>query len=409
MRIQEELEKIQLPRNYKRSGKECFLDPYRKRLIEITPEEIVRQKVAKYCEETLKVPAECIMLEIPMSKYVAGAKGRADIVIHRKASENALYPLVVVECKQSNVFLTDKVVEQAVRYSDIVGADYFIITNGVDMEIFKFIEETNNYQKLERVLSYDEMVSKSGTIMPEGEKLPRFTLEQLQDLDLMREYNEADVWVFGGDTPSKIIPFAVNLYQALLDEEHKLPATKFQNYEMVEDLGIRYYDYSNGGGGHFNGLYRSFLVKDVEGDSQILSFSMFGTGESTEYDKANTHRKSYTILFVAIDKFKVSKAILEYNLDAFSVLSEKDVSFQHSGRISSLPSDALRKYIGKHSELIRLEGEKIDIGILPTDRLLFLDGKEESTFLYSFMEYAMLREKFRSNIRKKGFEGIEDE
>ena len=378
-------------------------------MIEITPEEIVRQKVAKYCEETLKVPAECIMLEIPMSKYVAGAKGRADIVIHRKASENALYPLVVVECKQSNVFLTDKVVEQAVRYSDIVGADYFIITNGVDMEIFKFIEETNNYQKLERVLSYDEMVSKSGTIMPEGEKLPRFTLEQLQDLDLMREYNEADVWVFGGDTPSKIIPFAVNLYQALLDEEHKLPATKFQNYEMVEDLGIRYYDYSNGGGGHFNGLYRSFLVKDVEGDSQILSFSMFGTGESTEYDKANTHRKSYTILFVAIDKFKVSKAILEYNLDAFSVLSEKDVSFQHSGRISSLPSDALRKYIGKHSELIRLEGEKIDIGILPTDRLLFLDGKEESTFLYSFMEYAMLREKFRSNIRKKGFEGIEDE
>ena len=164
MRIQEELEKIQLPRNYKRSGKECFLDPYRKRLIEITPEEIVRQKVAKYCEETLKVPAECIMLEIPMSKYVAGAKGRADIVIHRKASENALYPLVVVECKQSNVFLTDKVVEQAVRYSDIVGADYFIITNGVDMEIFKFIEETNNYQKLERVLSYDEMVSKSGQL-----------------------------------------------------------------------------------------------------------------------------------------------------------------------------------------------------------------------------------------------------
>lgn len=72
-------------------------------------------------------------------------------------------------------------------------------------------------------------------------------------------------------------------------------------------------------------------------------------------------------------------------------------------------SDVLRKYIDKHSELIRLEGEKIDIGILPTDRLLFLDGKEESTFLYSFMEYAMLREKFRSNIRKKGFEGIEDE
>lgn len=401
VRIQEELEEMQLPKQYKRNGKDCFLDPYRKRLIEITPEEIVRQKIAKYCEEILKVPAECIILEIPMSKYVAGTKGRADIVIHQKTSDNVLYPLMVVECKQTNAFLTDKVAEQAVRYCDIIGADYFVITNGIDMEMFKFTEKTNGYQKLEKVLSYDEMVSRNEPIMLVEEKLSRFTLEQLRDIDLMREYSEADIWVFGSDTPAKFIPFAVNLYQALLDEEHKLPAAKFQNFEMVEDLGVRYYDYSNGGGGHFNGLYRSFLINDVDGDSQILSFSMFGTGESTEYDKVNTHRKSYTVFFVAIDKFKVSKAILEYNMDTFVNLSGKEAIFRHNGRISGLPSDELKEYVGTHSELIELKGKILDIGRLPLDRLLFLDGKEESKFMYSFMEYTLLRERFRNNMQKR--------
>ena len=401
MRIQEELGKIQLPKHYKRSGKDCFLDPYRKRLIEITPEEIVRQRVAKYCEETLKVPADCIMLEIPMSKYVTGTKGRADIVIHQKTLDNFLYPLMVVECKQPNVFLTDKVVEQAVAYCDIVGAEYFIITNGIDMDIFKFIEETNNYQKLEKVVSYDEMISKSGTIMPPEEKPPRFTLEQMQDIELMRDYSEADVWVFGGDTPTKYIPFVVNLYQALLDEDHKLPTAKFHNYEMMKDLGIRYYDYSNGGGGHFNGLYRSFLVKDIDGDSQILSFSIFGVAESLEYDKANSHRKSCTVLFVAIDKFKVSKSVLEYNVDTFAEFFEKRVIFKHNGRISSLPSDELREYVSKHSELIQLKGKMLDIGWLPSDRLLFLNEKEESKFMYSFMEYALLRDRFRNGKHKQ--------
>lgn len=395
-KIYEELDKISLPKQYKRNGKTCFLDPYRKRLIEETPEEIVRQKIAKYCEEVLKVPAEYIMLEMPMSKYLPEAKGRADIVIHQKKEDGVLYPLMIVECKQREVFLTDKVVNQAVRYCDIVGADYFIITNGIELEIFKYIEEIDTYQRLESIISFHEMISGNGTVLPMEDKPPRFTLKQLEDIDLMRDYSEADVWVFGGDTPVKYIPFVVNLYQALLDEEHKLPVAKFRNYEMLEDLGVRYYDYSNGGGGHFNGLFRLFLIKDCDGESQILSFSMFGIGESAEYDKVNTHRKSCTTLFVAIDKFKVSKAILEYNVDTFVELSEGKASFKHNGRISSLPSDELRTYIAQNSELIQTKGNEMDFGSLPTDRLLYLDAEEESKLLYAFMEYALLREKFRS-------------
>lgn len=303
---------------------------------------------------------------------------------------------MIVECKQRDVFLTDKVVDQAIGYCDIIGADYFIITNGIELEIFKYAEEIDTYKRLESVISYHEMVSGNGTVLPVEDKPPRFTLKQLVDIDLMREYSEADVWVFGGDTPTKYIPFVVNLYQALLDEGHKLPVAKFRNYEVLEDLGVRYYDYSNGGGGHFNGLFRTFLIRDCDGESQILSFSLFGVGESAEYDKVKIHRKSCTAFFVAIDKFKVSKAILEYNVDTFVGLSPGKASFKHNGRISSLPSDELRAYVAENAELIQTKGDEMDLGSLSTDRLLYLDAEEESKLLYAFMEYALLREKFRS-------------
>ena len=224
MHIQEILNNIELPRVYKRNGKDCFFDPYRKRLIEITPEEIIRQKVAKYCEVCLNVPADYIMLEMPMSKYVAGMKGRADIIVHQKKSDNIMYPLMIVECKQPKVSLTDKVVEQAMGYCDIVGADYFIITNGIDMEIFKYMEDTDEYRKLENILNYDDMISKNGIPAPESEKPPRFTLQQMQDIDLMTDYSKSDVWVFGEDTPYQYIPFII---------QYTLYARKFMPEKII--------------------------------------------------------------------------------------------------------------------------------------------------------------------------------
>lgn len=67
------------------------------------------------------------------------------------------------------------------------------------------------------------------------------------------------------------------MYQALLDTEHKLPIVKRKNFEFLEDFGQRYMDYGNAGGGHYNGVYRAFLVNDRFSETQIVSFSIFGT------------------------------------------------------------------------------------------------------------------------------------
>lgn len=97
-----------LPAIYKRDGKECYFDTYRKKLIEITPEETVRQKIAKLFEIKYGVPEEMISLEVPMSYYAAGVSGRADIVIHAYDTKTqCCYPVTVIECKNETVLLTD--------------------------------------------------------------------------------------------------------------------------------------------------------------------------------------------------------------------------------------------------------------------------------------------------------------
>ena len=65
--VEKELKTIPLPAIYKREGKECYYyDTYRKKLIEITPEETVRQRVAAYFENECGVPKEMISLEVPI-------------------------------------------------------------------------------------------------------------------------------------------------------------------------------------------------------------------------------------------------------------------------------------------------------------------------------------------------------
>lgn len=55
--------KENLPEVYMRDGKECYLDPVRKRLIYITLEETVRQLVISWLINKLHVPMDIIRVE----------------------------------------------------------------------------------------------------------------------------------------------------------------------------------------------------------------------------------------------------------------------------------------------------------------------------------------------------------
>lgn len=398
MKIKDILQQVELPQVYKREGKDCYFDTYRKKLIEITPEETVRQRVAALFEKEYGVPREMMLLEVPMSYYVQGIAGRADIIIHSfDEEEQVMLPIAIIECKNEDVFLTDKVAEQAIRYCDAVGGLYIIITNGVDLRMAAYDEEKDYYVYLDKVLSYEEMISKRFS-MPEilEQKISRFSIEELENQELLQEFNDAGTWIFGADSDPKVRTLAVNLYQALLDTEHKLPSTKRKNFELIEDIGQRFLDYGNAGGGHYNGIYRAFLVKDRFDENQIVSMSLFGTDANFRGE----NRTSYTSLTVAIDRFKVSHNSLQYNMDRFIKFKDDDaVTFLHNGQISSIKSETVKQKVSLNGAGVTLRYEDIVLGTIDMDKILYLDEKDVSEFIYNLIEYALLREEVRRDKR----------
>ena len=76
MLIENDLQSVSLPPKYKRNGHDCFFDPYREKLIPVTPEEIIHQKIAAWMESTLDVPRDCIILEQHLSHYQIDSKDR---------------------------------------------------------------------------------------------------------------------------------------------------------------------------------------------------------------------------------------------------------------------------------------------------------------------------------------------
>lgn len=399
MKIEKLLKTVELPAIYKREGKDCYYDTYRKKLIEITPEETVRQRVAALFEQKYGVPKEMISLEVPMTHYVKGKSGRADIIIHALDDESKnIYPVTVIECKNEEVFLTDKVAEQAIRYCDVLGGKYIVITNGLQLKFAAYDEITNSYVFLQEILSYVEMVNKEYSL-PEFKEYEviRFTLDELKNQELILAYNEGGPWIFGEGSSEKLRTFSVNLYQALLDTKHRLPKIKRKSFELLQDIGLRDMDYSNAGGGHYNGLYRAFLVNDRFGETQIISISIFGTDANFRGEKRN----SYTSLTVAIDRFKTSHNSLQYNMDKFVKLLPDGVAhFFHNGKISSFKSADVMDMVLLNGDGLKVSSSGIELGTIDVNKILFLDDSDVSELVYNLIEYALLREEVRC-IKKK--------
>lgn len=120
--------KIEYPKHSfnikKENNVDVIFDAYRKRWIVLTPEEWVRQNMLQYLTEIKKCPASLIAIEKEI--YLGELKKRCDIVVYDK---NTL-PWMIIECKEMNVTLSQKTLEQILRYHITLPAKYLAITNG---------------------------------------------------------------------------------------------------------------------------------------------------------------------------------------------------------------------------------------------------------------------------------------
>lgn len=108
----------------KRGSANEIFDDIRKKWILLTPEEWVRQNVLQYLSIVKGYPQSLISIEKEIK--LGELRKRYDIVVYNRDT----IPWMIIECKEMNVDLTEKVISQVLRYHLALPATYLIITNG---------------------------------------------------------------------------------------------------------------------------------------------------------------------------------------------------------------------------------------------------------------------------------------
>jgi hypothetical protein len=129
---------------------EFIFDEVRKQWVVLTPEEWVRQNFLQYIIQIKKYPASLIAIEKEIK--LGELKKRTDIVVYDKNTR----AWMIIECKEMNVKLDEKVLEQIIRYHISLPVNFLIITNG--SYCFGFEKKDNNFIEINTLPDYPVVV-----------------------------------------------------------------------------------------------------------------------------------------------------------------------------------------------------------------------------------------------------------
>lgn len=391
-----DLSKQPLPKVYIRKGRECYLDPIRKKLIYITPEETVRQQVISHLLYDLAVPADMISVEENLSHYGIKSIRRTDITIKCLTKNGDLIPVAVIECKAPGIGLGDKVAEQLSFYSDTLGCDYAMMINDIEYQCYHYNENTQRYDLLEKLPCYADILENKYTIQPVEEQPPRPAFEEISKI--FKKNPAAYDMEISPSTEHNLACASFNLPTCLFDDDHKLPCRQYGAFNLIEDYGVRMLSYGNAGGGVFYGPYRSFLI-ERNGSTEFVSFGFSTYGRSEKPDSWKT------ALNVAIDNEKESHHALQLSIDDNVIYKEGKVTFYHSGRIAvgnkgSGKVSELRAFVEvRYPEIIA--GNRFNLGTLQHNRNWNLDDPEVVKLIENLITYSLIRDEYRAFVKEQ--------
>ena len=119
--------KINFPKDTVRIKEEAgvneIFDPVRKRWLLLTPEEWVRQNFVQFLFQN-NYPASLIAIEKEIK--LGELRKRCDIVVYNRDMK----PWMIIECKEMSVPLSEKTIEQILRYHIALPCRFLVITNG---------------------------------------------------------------------------------------------------------------------------------------------------------------------------------------------------------------------------------------------------------------------------------------
>ena len=117
-------------------NKVFIFDSIRKKYLQLTPEEWVRQNMIQFLIEEKNYPKSLFSIEKGIK--VSNTKKRVDIAIFNKNRQIE----VLVECKAPEIKITQKAFDQIARYNLTLSSKYLIVTNGLE-HYFAIIDHSN--------------------------------------------------------------------------------------------------------------------------------------------------------------------------------------------------------------------------------------------------------------------------
>ncbi|MBL7865523.1 MAG: type I restriction enzyme HsdR N-terminal domain-containing protein [Cyclobacteriaceae bacterium] len=109
----------------KSEGKVLIFDAVRKKYVVLTPEEWVRQHVVNYLIHHRFYPKALFRIEGSLT-YNRLQK-RSDILVYDRVGK----PWMLIECKSSDIKLSQRAFNQVAMYNMTVGARYVAVSNGM--------------------------------------------------------------------------------------------------------------------------------------------------------------------------------------------------------------------------------------------------------------------------------------
>lgn len=135
-----------------KNGKLSIFDEIRKKYVNLSPEEWVRQHFIHFLINEKGYPKSLISNEITirLNKTVK----RCDTVLY----DRGLGPLMIVEYKAPDVEIDQKVFDQIYRYNIVFKVPYLIVSNGLTHYCCKIDYETQQVNFLNDIPLYTDII-----------------------------------------------------------------------------------------------------------------------------------------------------------------------------------------------------------------------------------------------------------
>ncbi|MBA4303566.1 MAG: hypothetical protein C0424_05020 [Sphingobacteriaceae bacterium] len=360
-------------------------------------EEQVRQKTYRWLTEKLGIHPDYITFEV----HISDAKGRADIVVRDEKDE----VIWLFECKHEGVPLSTDVLRQVERYDDFIHAKFFSITNGLEIESYRFNEKTKSSEPVATPLTMKELKGKFSKAIFEPHPLTFLKWEEIHVTNPIGKHAKEILTSNTKELPLLWQKAMLNLYRALNVTQRNYWEGKMGNsaLEIERDHGVQLIRMGNASGwngaAHMRSLQVNYKNKHYRVGLQLMPWSKsdgsklslivnLATYELAERDSHNalqldTERcfgiGSRGRMFCWHDRApSIGNQGSASNADFFDFLKKQDPNW--------LYTDAAGK-------------TWVDLGSFTTGKWLTFANEDFKVAIFRIIQYAIIRDEFREVMK----------